>query len=530
MFLKPAKKNKKTKRNRRMTCENLETRKLFAVVSSAVNSRDDLIVKGTNSSDTIDVYYSGSSKQNVTVRSTTAGKRTYKTFARKDIDYIRVYGNNGNDKITNHTSLKSSLYGGNGNDTIVGGSNKDYISGYRGNDKLYGRAGSDTILGGSGDDLISGWTGNDTLRGDSGKDTIYGYKGNDTIQGGSGDDWITGHEGHDQIFGNSGNDTLYGYKGNDEIHGGPGNDMLSGWSGHDDLYGDSGTDRLYGHSGDDGLFGGVGAKDRLDGGSGDDRFLTMSSQKREGYWKSRWHAIIGKRSYRTMTQFEDTIVGRTSNDAIVEFRNTGATSTRANGFGTVRFAAGRWSDGDVKVIDTALNNLHQETGNTKLLKKATGQSLVMQRMGRQLTRLSGGVQIAGLNGGGVISFTSAGMRNSLGAIATTYHEIGHNWDTQSENRYINAFRRISRWDQKRDRGDRPSLQTGDNWFYNDSVNDFARPVSRSLGGSYSTWNPREDYATTFETNLLRKYHNTTNGSNWVDSKQRNVDAFFRSIS
>lgn len=131
------------------------------------------------------------------------------------------------------------------------------------------------------DFTVEGTSGNDTIMGvgvgygGSGKDTIYGYDGDDAINGfatyggysyttqnylygGNGNDTINGDHGDDELYGEDGNDTLNGNNGNDYIVGGIGNDILKGGIGADnyifnygdgddiisELYADAAIDRI----------------------------------------------------------------------------------------------------------------------------------------------------------------------------------------------------------------------------------------------------------------------------------------------
>lgn len=151
-----------------------------------------------------------------------------------------IYGYGGNDSLVGGKS-DDYLYGGNDNDTLVGNAGNDYLEGGygndslvggKGNDKLYGGYGNDTLLGGNGDDYLDAW-GRNYFDGGSGKDTIYGGEGNDTIYGGSGNDSLNGYSGNDYLNGGKNNDTLWGGYGEDTLNGGAGDDTLYGGSDND---------------------------------------------------------------------------------------------------------------------------------------------------------------------------------------------------------------------------------------------------------------------------------------------------------
>jgi VCBS repeat-containing protein len=81
---------------------------------------------------------------------------------------------------------------------MVGGSNKDTLTGSSGADLLLAQSNNDTLTGGDGDDLLCG---------DSGSDSVSGGPGDDSLGGGSGSDRLTGGSGADRFSGGSGTDT-----------------------------------------------------------------------------------------------------------------------------------------------------------------------------------------------------------------------------------------------------------------------------------------------------------------------------------
>jgi hypothetical protein len=114
---------------------------------------------------------------------------------------------------------------------------------------------------------------------------------------------------------------------------------------------------------------------------------------------------------------------------------------------------------------------------------------------------------------------------------TVYHELGHNWDTPNNNQHIDAFRKLSDW---RESAVQPtanhlsSLAANDDWWYVNTAL-FARPDTPGSLNSYSRWNPFEDYATTWETYFLSRYHGTTNGNVIVKAKHANLDLLFAGL-
>jgi Ca2+-binding RTX toxin-like protein len=144
-------------------------------------------------------------------------------------------GLDGDDVITNSTSLAARINGGPGNDKLVGGSGDDVLVGEFGADVMQGGAGNDTASYGDFSDRSSvhadldGATGDDggTEDGPAGaRDTIAadvenleGAFQSDVLIGNAGPNIITANGGHDQIQGLGGDDTLTG-RGGGTIDGG----------------------------------------------------------------------------------------------------------------------------------------------------------------------------------------------------------------------------------------------------------------------------------------------------------------------
>jgi Ca2+-binding RTX toxin-like protein len=114
---------------------------------------------------------------------------------------------------------------------------------------------------GSGNDSIradvSGMLLGAIIQGGAGKDRISGTNAGDWIDAGDGNDYVDGRSGSDVLNGNAGHDTLRGSEGADLLYGGSGNDTL--WSSNDVGIDDS-------------------EENFLDGGSGEDAFLTSSHE------------------------------------------------------------------------------------------------------------------------------------------------------------------------------------------------------------------------------------------------------------
>lgn len=437
-----------------------------------------------------------------------------------------IYGNDGSDSLEGGSG-DDTLSGDNGKDTVLGGDGADKISGGDGDDIVLGEAGNDSIDGGEGADALSGGDGNDTIQGRGGSDyiigndgndnlqggdqgdTIFGSAGNDTISGGSGQDTLHGDEGDDtlkgeehadNLYGGSGKDSLYGGDGDDMLEGESGDDYLSGGDGRDRLYGGTGSDRLYGGKGNDGLFGYTGT-DTYNGGDGDDRFLMLSGEGDSN--------------------------DADSSDAKVWFKDAPALDHYSLSLGGFRhFNAGSWTEDEIKNVDVALANLHSQTGNTRLLKTSSRGAMTFLRVGDPTN--PDATSIGGWNSAPDIYFTNATFQSSAGLTgdetlwATVYHEMGHNWDNSLENSLVSAFRDLSGWTSS-------ILSPGASfvkadyglWWFDSGKDGFAR--------SYGSVSPEEDYATTWETYFLKKYHGTIGSNTVVQSKLDNLDLLFASL-
>lgn len=122
----------------------------------------------------------------------------------------------GNDVLTNNSSVRIFAYGGPGNDVLNGGT---------ADEGLFGDDGNDVVNGNGGSDFLNGGAGNDVIAGGAGDDQIDDSAGDDTINGGAGDDRIQENGGRDTINGDAGNDTIFSL---DEI-----NDVINCGSGSD---------------------------------------------------------------------------------------------------------------------------------------------------------------------------------------------------------------------------------------------------------------------------------------------------------
>ena len=185
-----------------------------------------------------------------------------------------LYGNEGDDTLTNPQYAPGTMYGGPGDDTIYGSYATDYIYGEDGRDKIYGGYGNDYLYGGRGTDVVMGGEGYDVLYGDEDVDYLSGGGQMDTLRAGPAvPPWIwagrvsaratviptfflatkrrivfTGVRNNDSLFGGADTDSLYGYGGRDMLKGEGGVDYLYGGTGNDDLYGGDQDDFMHGEA------------------------------------------------------------------------------------------------------------------------------------------------------------------------------------------------------------------------------------------------------------------------------------------
>lgn len=409
-------------------------------------------------------------------------------FSKSQINSIdaRVYG--GRDFVDNGTSVTSRIDGGEGPDRLLGGSAQDQIYGGGGDDRLegrdgddylYGDDGDDTLLGGNGIDRLYGQGGNDELRGgddtdylygsvgdDSlnggdGRDFLYGSYGNDTLRGENGSDFLYGSYGNDELDGGDGVDYLYGQADNDNLHGGSSTDYLFGGSGNDNLYGGSNSDFLFGQAGADGLYGDSGA-DYLNGGSGGDRFLVLKDVPR--YW---WFI-----SNETIADFND-------EDARINFENGAERHYEGTDLGE-----GRWSHPEIRELDEAFAALSNSTNNAALLKKADGGEFTFIRQGTTSSTWWG------IYDGGRITLNDLTFETNNRLIETALHEIGHAFDSVSENAYIPLFRAESGWRQLGWWESKAGYDYSgnDGWWYREDA---------MFVANYARESPLEDWGETF---------------------------------
>ena len=539
----------------------LEKRAMLAAIIDFDPTTGIVSVEGTKGHDQVIVNYVDG-RQSIRIAASDVDSVNRLQLNASEITSIQFNGNDGDDLFRNNTHRQSVAHGGNGNDVLVGGWRDDFLSGDSGNDvingrhgaddlhgnsgrdilrggpgddQIFGGAGGDTISGGAGlntidaglgddivfggqqidiidgsdgndfiharggDDIVSGGNGIDVIRGGAGQDELDGGLGNDRVSGEAGDDILYGSEGVDRLFGGSDNDEIYGGEDDDFLFGGNGDDTLVGDTGDDLIYGEAGRDTLKGSDGNDGLYGGLGGLDRLEGGRGADRLLSLVDSN---------------------NRLEELVLGFSTEDAIIRFEGTSFQTVDINGIGNVTFTSKAWTDAEIRIVDQALSVLHSQVDSTALLKTHSGVALRFQRTGDLIGQ---SFEIGGFNQSGTIGLSNSAFRSELRALAVTYHEVGHNFDQAHENSLIPQFEAISGWQNRSGSGLRLSTGGGA-WHYDDSASEFAR--------DYGRFHPQEDYATTWETYFTVNHHNA-NGWRGTDivvpEKFANLDAFFETF-
>jgi Ca2+-binding RTX toxin-like protein len=83
-----------------------------------------------------------------------------------------------------------------------------------------------TLVGTAGPDVLLGTSGRDVVCGLGGADRISGWGGNDVLIGGAGDDVLDPGADGDVVLAGPGADTIYAWDGaRDRVEGGPGDDL-----------------------------------------------------------------------------------------------------------------------------------------------------------------------------------------------------------------------------------------------------------------------------------------------------------------
>ena len=139
----------------RLGLEGLEAREVPALLSP-LNLGSFVLVQCDSANDTIRItnpQVNGVADL-TRVQVTDVNNTVSYTFPTAGLTQISVYGNDGDDNITNETAVESWLDGGAGSDTLRGGSGRDFLVGGSDKDILYGSPGQDQYNGGSGQDVL----------------------------------------------------------------------------------------------------------------------------------------------------------------------------------------------------------------------------------------------------------------------------------------------------------------------------------------------------------------------------------------
>ncbi|MBO0698834.1 MAG: hypothetical protein J2P46_10600 [Zavarzinella sp.] len=410
--------------------------------------RTDLVVRGSGGADVIDVSSSGSAADvSAQIGGTTDEWHGLDLTGHK----VVVLAGDGDDVVyAGDAHVPIDMDGGAGNDSLTGGS---------GNDTMAGGPGGDTYLFDAGAAGLKRINERESDGDPADRDVLdFGNRdagirvdlSNATSRqrvGGALQLKLADANGIEDVVGTGFDDWIAGNDRDNHLDGHPGNDVLYGGNGDDTLTGDDGNDGLYGGDGDD----------RLSGGPGADRFLN-----RNGVDEAQDYA---------------------PDDARINFAD-----------GSVP-----WKEAEVRRIDEALGWLQWRTGDTRLLKQRDGTELTLRRV----AAFPQGARYGAKNvGGGLIEFANTAFSTEAFALRSAFHEIGHNWDSDLNGHPLAGFEVLSGWEQ-RDVADplptgykwAPSRpRTGSWWAYQTTAR-----FAYSPGGTY---NPFEDFATSFETYFL----------------------------
>lgn len=508
------------KRRYQPMIEALEERRLLTTASYADGI---LTIVGTDGPDTITV------RERNEVFSIDGVSMS---FGANIVQSIEINGLGGGDTINLDTAgtsggltyapitVPTTIHGGSGSDTIYGGAGPDSIFGDGGFDRLYGRGGDDHLEGGAGTDTLAGGGGSDVyafVGGTLGSDTISEPVSNgakdrldfsafvgavkidlgvttaqvvrsgqltltlsnntlvEEVLGSAFSDTIKGNSRGNLLVGMSGNDNLLGRGGNDYLRGVHGNDVLDGGAGNDRLYGGNGTDTLLGGSGNDGLFGGEGT-DTITGGSGNDRFLS---------WKNATNSF-------GFAYDPDTYMDIRSEDAKINFENSTGNYVKDGGeWGfddDITWNATSWNQNEIERADQGLAELHERTGNTRLLKTSLGFEMTFIRIGSP--DKAAGEDLFGSNGSGTIRIFDNAVNGGFDSLVhTVIHEVGHNWDEENPN--WQDFLDESSWTQTNMSGvsGYSKAETyGETWYFSSNA---------EFASDYAMNHPHEDFAESF---------------------------------
>jgi Ca2+-binding RTX toxin-like protein len=210
---------------------------------------------------------------------------------------------------------------------------------------------------------------------------------------------INGLGGNDMLRGGSGKDVIGGGTGDDVISGGVGDDVLAGNADNDRLYGNDGADSLTDTSGVNLLYGGLNSSlDTLIGAGGKTIYISSN----------------GTPSLPGADQ------------------NVSASIAFINGNKS-------WTEDEITDASLGLFQLAKRTNNTKLLKTSGGtwNSVTFVRDNTNDTDAGAFAysdNVANINTGTIHIYNPAFTNPTFEPIShTVIHELGHNWDTATEN-------------------------------------------------------------------------------------------------
>lgn len=251
----------RAKRSRRLAVQQLETRKLMAVVSyQPATGEVDLTAKpGEVNHVTLNGHTDRmiiKDQAGIEVESTSLDyvvriSSTEIELRNQGLRKVNLDLADKDDRVVaGGSTVPTRMMLGIGEDVVVSGSKADdYIDGEEGRDDIMGYMGDDILIGGPDDDRIRGFSGDNVMYGGLGDDDIAGGNGEDSIYGGPGNDVLNGRGGADTMRGGVGNDVLRGGSGGDVMHGGPDRDLfyakLSGADQDIEVHGGAGLDVLY---------------------------------------------------------------------------------------------------------------------------------------------------------------------------------------------------------------------------------------------------------------------------------------------
>ncbi len=161
----------------------------------------------------------------------------------------------------------------------------------------------------------------------------------------------------------------------------------------------------------------------------------------------------------------------------------------------VSFAAGNWSDDEIRQVDLALGFMHRLLDSRVLLRTSSGAELTFTRVGTQTE----GPGLDGLNGGGTIRFMDTTFTSGEDDVMTVvFHEVGHNWD--EENGKFEQWKALSGWTQTDPHDSTRFVKGGDqdtNWWHRRTAN-FVQ------NDNYDQQNPYEDFACAFSAYMMNR--------------------------